>query len=51
MRRPLFEYPDDEERYAANKRFSAMLAEEYILIDISLSSTVRAGRIKPGNRI
>jgi len=28
-----------------------MLAEEYILIDMSLSAAVRAGRIKPKSRI
>jgi hypothetical protein len=31
--------------------FSAMPAEEYILIDISLSTAVRAERIKRSNRI
>ena len=32
MIRPLFEYPDDEEGYAANMGFAPMLAEEYLLI-------------------
>jgi hypothetical protein len=35
----------------ANMGFSAMLAEEYVLIDISLSAAVRAERINLNKRI
>jgi hypothetical protein len=44
------EYLDDI-RAATNMGFSAMLAEEYGLIDISLSSAVRAERINLNKRI
>jgi len=35
---------------AGNMGFAAMLAEEYILVDISLLSPVRAETIKSSNR-
>jgi hypothetical protein len=41
----------DREARTANMGFSAMLAEEYVLIDISLSAAVRAERIMPSDII